>query len=287
MENKVINDVRNILNASDVKIIERLLGGMSNYTYVVSADDILYTFREPGPYSEFFVDRNIEKENIKLFEELNITNETIYFNTIDGKKIAKYIPGNPLNTVKPEEYPLDKVADILKIIHNSNKLAKNDYNPFGRLEYYERIVKGLGYEHSEEYLKTKQEFYTYKEYLDSQEKVLCHGDSQPSNFVKTKDRVFVVDFEYCGNIDPIYDIACFSNMRYEDGYKLLHEYYQEPNKDQRNRFHLWRAFQAFQWHNVAVFKELKGMSEQLHIDFKKVAQNYLDLTKFLLSKIEK
>ena len=28
-----------------------------------------------------------------------------------------------------------------------------------------------------------------------------------------------------GNNDPIYDIACFANIRYEEGYRLLHVYF--------------------------------------------------------------
>src|SRR5690606_5101783 len=128
---------------------------------------------------------------------------------------------------------------------------------------------------------------TFKEFLDNTPKVLTHGDSQPSNFVLTENGILVVDFEFCANNDPIYDIACFANKRYEDGMKLLNVYYGNPSENELLRFHLWRAFQCFQWHNVATFKELVGMSKTLHIDFKKVANHYLELIKFLLDKVRK
>lgn len=287
MENIVEKDVESILNASSVNVVERLMGGMSNYTYVVCADSIYYTFRIPGEYSEHFVNRIVEKQNIKLIETLGITNETIYLNVNDGKKLAKYIPGKPLSTIDASAYPYEKIADTLKIIHNSHLRAVNDYEPFKRLEYYEQIIKDLNFEHPSEYLKQKDYFFKFKKYLESTPKILTHGDSQPSNFVFTdSSKILVVDFEFCANNDPIYDIACFANKRYEDGLKLLNVYYGNPSADELKRFHLWRAFQCFQWFNVAMFKELVGMSKTLHIDFKKVAEHYLELIIFLLSKVK-
>jgi len=285
MENNLLNDLKEILKAKNVKVVERLIGGMSNYTYVVNADDVLYTFRVPGEYSENFVDRVIEKENIKIIEKLNITNETVYLNVEDGKKIAKYVNGKPLSLL--DEYPYDMVADILKVIHTSNLKAVNDYQPFARLKKYEDIIIDLGYVHPEEYLILKEKFNQYKTYLENTPKVLTHGDSQPSNFVLSEDQLMVVDFEFCANNDPLYDIACFANKKYEEGLKLLNVYYKNPSDDQILRFHLWRCFQCLQWYNVATFKELKGMSLTLHIDFKKVAVHYLDLVRFLIDKITK
>lgn len=273
-----------IYNGQNVEIDHRLLGGMSNYTYVMNMNDELYTFRIPGDHAEYFVDRNLEKENIKIMDNLNISNETLYFNTENGEKVAKFIAGKSLHTV--DDFPYDKVATILKKIHNSGLKAVNDYEPFKRLETYEKYVIDLGYIHTEDYLVTKLNFLKYQNYLEAQPKVLCHGDSQPSNFILEGEDLFTVDFEYCGNNDLMYDIACFANIKLEHGLKLLHIYYDEVDADKLKRFHLWRAFQALQWFNVAVFKDLQGMSAKLKVDFKVVSEKYLQLAMHLLEKIE-
>lgn len=272
-----------IFSAKNVKIEKRLLGGMSNYTYVINADGVLYTFRIPGDYSEYFVDRNIEKANIALMEKLGISNETIYLNTENGEKISRYVEGVSLHTL--EDFPYEKVSNLLKKIHNSGLKADNDYDPFGRLEHYEKVNKVLGFILPEEYKELKEKFYRFKDYLLSQEKVLCHGDSQPSNFILNGDEISVVDFEFTGNNDPIYDIACFANIKLEHGLKLLNVYFEEVDDDKYNRFILWRTFQALQWFNVATFKDLKGMSEKLKIDFNMVSKKYLALAKSLLESI--
>jgi len=287
MDEKILSEARKILKADDVKIVERLLGGMSNYTYIIEADGTLYTFRIPGEYSEHFVDRSAEIQNIRIVEGLKITNQTVYLNVENGIKIAKYVPGKPLSTLPESVYPYTKIAEVLKVLHNSNLKAVNDYEPFKRLTYYEKICTDLGFTHPDEYLKQKEYFYTFKDYLESQEKVLTHGDSQPSNFVLTDDdNLFIVDFEFCGNNDPIYDIACFSNKFYTDGLKLLEVYYPNLTDEHLLRFHLWRAFQCFQWYNVATFKEMVGMSKTLHIDFALVAKKYLEMIIFLLEKVK-
>lgn len=281
-EQDVLKRLERIFPGQNIEIDHRLLGGMSNYTYVVKINDVLYTFRIPGPYAEKFVDREVELKNLKLMSKLNISNKTVYFDLVTGEKLAQYLPGQSVNQLS--EYPYDLIAKVLKKIHRSGLRAENDYDPFARLEKYENHVIELGFKHPQEYNDIKAEFFKYKDYLTSIETVLCHGDSQPSNFVYDGDNVYSVDFEFTGNADVCYDIACFANVKLEEGLKLLDIYFDGANKDQLLRFYLWRAFQCFQWFNVATFKDLVGMSESLKIDFKVVSDKYLEKI-FSLMKI--
>jgi len=275
-----------ILDKKDSMIEKRLMGGMSNYTYVISSNDNYYTIRFPGEYAENFVDREKEARNIKLMEKLGITNKTIYLDITSGIKMARYLEGTPLSEIN--NYPYEKVSEVLKKIHNSKEISLYDYKPFERLENYEKLNKDLEFVFPSEYQNLKEEFFKYKDYLEKQEKVLCHGDSQPSNFILTSDNnLYTVDFEFASNNDPIYDIACFANLKLEDGLKLLSVYYSDLDKDKILRFYLWRCFQCFQWFNVATFKELVGMSISLGIDFKKVSEKYLENIKNLLTDIRK
>ncbi|MFA5543968.1 MAG: choline/ethanolamine kinase family protein [Bacilli bacterium] len=285
MENKdVILGFNKILNIDNGEFDHRLLGGMSNYTFVMKVNNDYYTYRIPGDFAEVFVDRDIEVKNIKIMESLGISNETLLLDTKTGEKVAKYIPGSSMHTLS--EFPLKKVSDLLKKIHNSGIHAENDYDPFGRLNKYEKEIINLGFVHKEDYLKTKQRFMAYKDFLDSQPKVLIHGDSQPSNFIVNNDNLSIVDFEFTGNNDLVYDIACFANMKLEHGLELLYTYFDEVDTVLLKRFYLWRTFQALQWFNVAVFKDLKGMSEKLKIDFNMVSNKYLQLATSLIEKVE-
>jgi thiamine kinase-like enzyme len=87
----------------------------------------------------------------------------------------------------------------------------------------------------------------------------------------------LVDWEFGGNNDPLYDIACYGNNDFRFALGLLPVYLgREPRKEEWERLYLWRVFQCLQWHNVALYKEAIGLSAELHLDFRLIAQAYVD-----------
>ncbi|MFP4286322.1 MAG: phosphotransferase [Candidatus Izemoplasmataceae bacterium] len=271
---------------SQISIVNRLMGGMSNYTYVIKVDDSLYTFRIPGKNASVFVDREIEKYHIELIERLDLNNDTVYLDPKTGYKIAKYIEGKPLHELNPYDY-LKEASEVLKSIHHSSIMSKYDYAPFDRLTKYEDLVKAYDFTHSERYYTYKNTLLQHVPFLEQFDKTLTHGDSQISNFVVTEDDLKLMDWEFTGNNDPFYDIACFGNVNFDHALALLPVYLNKtPNDDDYNRLYLWRTFQCLQWHNVAMYKEFIGLSQDLHVDFKKVAALYLDKAEALLAKLK-
>ncbi|MFU8785906.1 MAG: phosphotransferase [Candidatus Izemoplasmataceae bacterium] len=269
-----------------ISIDSRLMGGMSNFTYIIKVNEDRYTFRVPGKNAEQFVDRDIEKYHIELIESLNLNNDTIYLDVETGYKIAKYIEGQPLHELNAYDY-LDEAAEVLRKIHQSSLKSNYDYAPFDRLEKYENLVKSYDHNHHERYIEYKNTLLSHKDFLDQQETTLTHGDSQISNFVVTNNELKLMDWEFTGNNDPFYDIACFGNANFDHAIAILPVYLKRtPQPDDFNRLYLWRTFQCLQWHNVALYKEFIGLSQDLHIDFKKVAGLYLDKAEALLAKLK-
>lgn len=274
------------ISESKIHLNKRLMGGMSNYTYVIDVDGTLHTFRIPGKNAEQFVDRDIEAYHLKLIEPLKLNNETIYTDIENGYKIAKYIEGKPLHELDPLNY-LDAASKVLKTIHQSRIESKYDYAPFDRLEKYEKLVKGYDHQHTTRYYSYKNTLMSYKDFLDQFDKTLTHGDAQISNFVVQEDALRLMDWEFTGMNDPYYDIACFGNNNFDHALALLPVYLgHEPTDDEHNRLHLWRVFQCLQWHNVALYKAFIGLSKDLSVDFKKVAAMYLDKAEALIANLK-
>lgn len=278
-----MEDIKQIIEeflGESVEMDSRLMGGMSNRTYIITKDGKKYTFRIPGKNAEVFVDRVDEKQNLELVDKLGIANRTVTLNTVNGYKLAEFVEGTPLHEL--EDLHLKEVADVLKQLHNADMRFEKDYEPFKRLSYYESL-----HNHgSSAYEETKAEFMRYQDYLDSLPKVMAHGDSQKSNFV-IGDQTYLLDWEFAGNNDPYYDIACFGNVSFDDAVALLEVYLEhEPTDEELNRLTLWRTFQALQWHNVAFYKEEIGLSEELGIPFGAVAHKYLELAKHLLTTLK-
>jgi len=283
---KTCSEIFNI-QETEIEVVKRLMGGMSNYTYVIMIKGMLYTFRIPGKNASKFVDRTIEKHNIELIENLDLNNITIYLDVETGYKIAEYLEGTPLHELNPLDY-LNEAAEVLHKIHESNLLSRNDYDPLKRLKVYESYTYEYGHVHSQRYLDLKAKFLSYKDkYMDKSKLVLAHGDSQVSNFVVTDSGLRLMDWEFTGNNDPYYDIACFGNSNFDHALALLPVYLKrEPTVEDYNRLYFFRSFQTLQWHNVALYKEFIGLSKDLGVDFMFVANLYLDKAENFLNHIK-
>lgn len=261
----------------EVIVKDRLKGGMSNSNYICEVNHKLYTFRIPGKNAENFVSRKIEKDTLDLISQLGIDgNLLIHMDLETGYKISEYIEGTPLHLLDPSQF-YSRAANVLKKLHQSKITPKNEYNPFDRLLQYESLVTKEGLSHSQTYFDILNKFLVYRPFLEKFETVLCHNDSQPSNFIYTIDReLLLVDWEFGGANDFFYDIACFGNNDFKFAEGLLPIYLgKTPTKEDWKRLYLWRTFQCLQWHNVALYKEATGLSKELHLDFKMIAEGYI------------
>ena len=261
-------------NSSNVEIIKRLELGMSNYMFLISVDDNNYTFRIPGECAEVFVNREIEKKGLDLIKTYNLCGDTIYFDEISGDKIAKYIDGRVLyHNVKDSDYEL--VASLLHKLHNIKSGDILPYSPFDKLDYYESLnITQV----NPKYLELKSKLLGYKEFLTKQPLVLCHNDAQPSNFIFGDDKkMYLLDYEFIGLNDPLYDVACFGNNDINEGRKLLNHYLgRTPSVEEENRFYLWRTFQNLQWVQVALYKHELKMDKGLNLNFKDLSEMFLN-----------
>ncbi len=281
MENIVIKEASKIFDVSSdkIKVVKRLLGGRSNVMFLFERLDTneLFTFRILGKNANMFVDRDIELKNLEIIKQLNLNSEVIFFDTKTGYKISKYIEGDCLTALNVSDY-YTKVANLLHRLHDSSIKASNDYLPFERLEKYESFVKELGFkEDRSAYLNTKNEFLTYRKFLEDDRLTITHGDSQTDNMILDENgKLFLLDWEFTGNNYAFYDIACFGDKDFDNALKLLEIYLNHPPKSEDfKRLYLWRAFQCLQWHNVALYKHLIGLGDELKVDFKFFADLYV------------
>ncbi len=109
----------------------------------------------------------------------------------------------------------------------------------------------------------------------------CNLIDKYENFILSDNRLYLVDWEFSGNNDPIYDIACFGNDSFDEALQLLEEYYEYASPKEYQRLYAWRMFQCLQWHLVAKYKHEVGLSEELVLDFDFFANEYLSQAKEL------
>lgn len=267
----------------DVIVKNRLLGGMSHLTYHIAIDGIDYTYRVIGKDGNLFVDRLIEQRNLDIIRPLNLNNETVFFDTTTGEKAAKYVEGTVLTQLDFRPY-LPLVSKALKTLHHSSLKPASDYGLINRLNLYESYTNIK----SDKYLKLKDAWIKmYQEEHQHQPKVFCHNDAQRSNMVVSNDRLYLLDWEYAGLNEFYYDIASFGNVDFNDALELLDVYLErKATKKEQDSVRFYRMFQALQWHQVALRKDMIGLSEVLHFDFKMLSEKYLNLAETLYIAIK-
>ena len=257
-------------------IISPLVGGMMNQSFIVSNKDKKYVLYISTEQANEMVDRPLEKDNQRIVYGLGITSKNIYFDTDKGIKVNEYIEGSSLDKVN--SYDVVKVAELLKTLHSSKELSKEDYHPFKRFITYEKEAKEYQIDLGKEYNILRNVIFDNKAFLESQPLVLSHNDAQKSNIVKSNDdKYYLIDFEFMGNNDPIYDIATFGNGKVQEGFELLKVYFDNnPSDEEIKRYYLWRIFISLQWHNVAIVKHYRGEGKTHGYDFLAVAKFFLE-----------
>ena len=258
----------------------RIFGGMMNISYIVrDKKGNRFVVYLPNGKANKLVNRKLEEENSKIMSDLGLTGKFVYFDTVRGIKIKEYTEGTSLDKIDPSEVDYQKVADLLHLIHDSKKLAQEDYHPFDRLANYEN--KALSFrKETNDYRALKDFLSSHISILNNNEKVFSHNDFQKSNIIKgVDDKYYVIDFEFAANNDPIYDIAAFANGTIEDGEELLKCYFNQPTKLHYQRFYLWRIFISLQWCNVAITKHYQKEGKTASFNFLKVAEFFIELGK--------
>lgn len=277
MNEKEINILLKDVLGEGSSIVSPLVGGMMNISYIIKDKNnkkyVLYISTEQA---NEMVDRPLEKEHQAIASSLGITSKNVYFDTAKGIKINEYIEGTSIDKIN--EFDYEKIANLFHIFHSSKTLSKLDYSPFSRfINQYEKEAKEYQKELDPLYVQLRNFLFIYKDYLESQKKVLSHNDAQRSNIVKDEnDNYYLIDFEFVGNNDEIYDIATFGNGKVEEGRKLLDYYFENPSIDEIKRYYLWRIYVSLQWYNVAIVKHYRGEGKAHGFNFLDVASFFLN-----------
>jgi len=251
---KVTKLCKEIIGEDYLKI-ERL-GGLTNRTYRVGVSkDKEYIVRIPGEGTEEIIERENEKKSTKLACSLGIDAKLLYFGK-DGSKVTEYIPEAitmSADDLKEETY-IKQVAEIFISLHLCNKDTGVPFEVFDMAAEYERFIYDKQVSMYTDYADIRKMVTKIKDEIDSTceiKKVPCHNDPLCENWVVGKGKMYLVDWEYAGMNDSMWDLA---DVSIEAGYehihdeKLLSEYYgRKPTKSDWKHFWASKIYVDYLW----------------------------------------
>jgi len=230
------------------------LGGLTNRVYRVKVRDQDYLLRIPGAGTEDYINRAVEAHDATVAAATGVSAQVLFFDESDGLMLAKYIPGLTLSAEGFKD--LDRVrraARSFKQLHQSGQAFKTRFDVFEKIDDYLALVTKLNAPVPDGYQHVKQEADVVRQVLAANPAPLapCHCDPLAENFIDTGEQVYIVDWEYAGNNDPMWDLGDLSveaGFDSEQDKALLESYFGGAiPPDQLGRMVMYKALCDLLW----------------------------------------
>ncbi len=265
LQSKIINLITDVLDADpcDVSNVYALQKGMTNKLMRFSVLDEDYLLRVPGEGSNQLISRKTEATVYSLIKDYKISDDIIYINPITGYKITKFI--NNARICDENNFDDTKLCmQKLRELHNLNLKTDFTFDPYERLDYYEKLRNTPSY--FADYEDVRENVYKLKSLLNSlpATNCLCHIDPIPPNFLFDEyNRIHLIDWEYAGMADKYIDIAmfCLFSLYEEDGInRLIHQYCEGEITDEiKLKVYSYIAICGLLWTVWSEYKALNGV----------------------------
>lgn len=225
---EVISRVPYLARAKELAVTP-LLGGLTNMSYLVVANGAKFAVRVSGVSGEALgIDRTSEAEALHRAEAAGIGPEVVAFLLPEGHLITRYLADARTLTLEqfttPEMIP--RVAARLRDIHALDPIARN-FDPYADIRRWLEITEGQRASRPAQLgplLEKVTEIERLRAPLPEKAKVFCHNDPYFLNFLDDGS-LWVLDWEYAGMGDPMYDLAGVGNVLNDAGRDLLLESY--------------------------------------------------------------
>lgn len=216
--------LKDVLGVCTYQSISRM-GGLTNHTYHVTLEDASeYVVRIPGEGTEEMIVRSDEKISTTLACDLGIDAQLLHFGA-DGSKVTRYIPNAVTMSAQTLHEPehIRQMAEIFRKLHTCGVDTKVPFEVFDMAAGYEKIIADKKVSMFEDYSAVKAMVMEIKRQVDAQvdiQKVPCHNDALCENWVVGDGKMYLIDWEYAGMNDGMWDLA---DVSIEAGFDQVHD----------------------------------------------------------------
>ena len=231
--------------AGDDRVVTELPGGLTNTNYKVVTGGRSYVVRVSSKDAGLLaIDRENEYRNSVIAAEAGVGAGVVAYLPELNALVLDFIEGS---TMSPEELRrgdrLREVAEVCRRLHACPPF-RDDFDMFRVQERYVEIVQRRGLRLPERYLEFASKVRLMERVMAVRDEGLvpCNNDLLAENFIWTGDRFRLIDYEYSGNNDPMFELGNIwseSNLTLPQLEELVGHYYGRPlvNKVARARLH--------------------------------------------------
>ena len=196
-------------------IVERQ-GGLTNLVYKLDfGGGRRFILRIPGKGTEEYIDRAVELHNARVAAGAAVSAEVIHGDETTGVMMTRFIDG--IVTMSPERFKERqgapaRAARALKQMHDCGKEFRFRFELFAMIDDYLGILDKQKAELPEGYHRVVKAARPLRAALDAHPLPLapCHCDPLCENFLDDGEKMWIVDWEYSGMNDPLWDLGDLS-----------------------------------------------------------------------------
>ncbi len=252
----ILNQVEGFerITNKDCKITR--LGGMTNIVHLVETNDINIIVRIPGKGTEDYINRTFEYNNAMAAYRAGVSAEILWADVKKGVMVSKAI--REIETMTPDLFSSRKGSPAragvaLSKLHNSGETFDFRFELFNMIDDYLKILSTKSVALPEGYHGVVKAAEPVKEALQTNPTTLapCHCDPLCENFLDDGKNMWIVDWEYSGMNDPLWDLGDLSveaGMNEDQENEMLKAYFgKEPTAAQKGRVIIYKAMCDLLW----------------------------------------
>ena len=191
------------------------LAGLTNLNYLVDLGDDRVVVRVPGAGTSAYINRGQESSAASAAARADVNAPVLFFDPVDGLMVTRYIDG--ARTMSGDLFRSDDgaVARAGKLFHKLHTTAEPfavDFKLFSMIDEYKALLAAKGAVVPDGYNAVQQRAQSAREAFEQKPVafVPSHCDPLCENFLDTGERMYLIDYEYAGNNDPMWDLADLS-----------------------------------------------------------------------------
>ncbi len=242
------------VSAIDCKITR--LGGLTNLVHLVETGDHKIIVRIPGEGTEEYIDRKVEIANANAAFRAGVSAKVIWADAASGIMISKAIEG--IETMTPalfrtREGSPARAGRTLAKLHGSGETFAFRFELFSMIDDYLKILATRDVELPEGYHDIVAAAEPVKAALAANPSDLapCHCDPLCENFLDDGEKMWIVDWEYSGMNDPLWDVGDLSveaGMDEAQEMAFMRAYFGgSPTASQHGRVVIYKAMCDLLW----------------------------------------
>lgn len=190
------------------------IGGLTNRNYRVTLDGAKYVLRVPGEGTEQYVDRAADEEAGRLTSDIGVNAELVFYETGSGVQLTRYVDGAVMMTpaLFTDLEACARAGGLFARLHRSGVKFRQEFNDVQKAQEYMDVLIQMGGRFPDGYDDLQKEALVVRKALKNRAEPLVpsHNDPVPENFINTPQRMYLVDWEFAGNNDAMWDLGDLS-----------------------------------------------------------------------------